>query len=79
LAVLKIYATRDGLASLGDVFANRDLLPEDTIWVEIKGGNHAQFGYYGPQLGDNRAEISRADQQEQTRLAIRSFLDDIDS
>jgi len=27
--------------------------------------NHAQFGYYGPQLGDGRATISRAEQQRQ--------------
>jgi pimeloyl-ACP methyl ester carboxylesterase len=31
--------------------------------VSIDGGNHAQFGDYGPQVGDNPATISRADQQ----------------
>jgi hypothetical protein len=27
--------------------------------VSIEGGNHAQFGWYGPQEGDNPATISR--------------------
>ena len=34
--------------------------------VEIQGGNHAQFGNYGPQKGDLPAEISAEEQQEQT-------------
>jgi len=33
--------------------------------VAIEGGNHAQFGWYGPQAGDNPATISREAQQEQ--------------
>ena len=42
--------------------------------VEIEGGNHAQFGNYGPQKGDLPAAISAEEQQEQTVEAIRSFL-----
>jgi len=34
-------------------------------WFVIVGGNHAQFGWYGPQPGDNPAEISREAQQQQ--------------
>ena len=37
--------------------------------VEIQGGNHAQFGNYGPQKGDLPAEISAEEQQEQTAAA----------
>jgi hypothetical protein len=68
--VMKIYATNDGLASVEEVKANAIYLPEDTIWVEIEGGNHAQFGYYGTQLGDGQATISREDQQVQMLGAI---------
>lgn len=74
IAIAKIYATEDGLASPTEVQANRLFLPEQTVWVEIEGGNHAQFGYYGTQLGDNSATISRQEQQAETAAAILIFL-----
>ena len=40
----------------------------------VAGGNHAQFGYYGGQLGDNRAEIGREAQQDLTVAAILAAL-----
>lgn len=42
--------------------------------VEIEGGNHAQFGNYGPQKGDPPATISAQEQQAQTVAAIIAFL-----
>lgn len=42
--------------------------------VEIEGGNHAQFGNYGPQKGDLPATISAEEQQKQTVEAIEAFL-----
>lgn len=42
--------------------------------VEIEGGNHAQFGNYGPQEGDPPATISAQEQQTQTVTAIEAFL-----
>ena len=42
--------------------------------VEIEGGNHAQFGNYGPQKGDPAAQISAQEQQAQTVAAIEAFL-----
>lgn len=42
--------------------------------VEIEGGNHAQFGNYGPQKGDLPATISAEEQQRQTVLAIEEFM-----
>lgn len=42
--------------------------------VEIEGGNHAQFGNYGPQKGDPAAAISAQEQQAQTVAAIEAFL-----
>ena len=77
LAVTKIYATNDGLASTDEVEANALYLPDDTTWVLIEGGNHAQFGYYGSQLGDNAASISRERQQELTVEAILSALKNV--
>ena len=42
--------------------------------VEIQGGNHAQFGNYGPQKGDPPATISAEEQQKQAVEAIQIFL-----
>ena len=42
--------------------------------VEIEGGNHTQFGNYGPQKGDLPAAISAEEQQKQTVEAIEAFL-----
>lgn len=42
--------------------------------VEIQGGNHAQFGNYGPQKGDLPATISAEEQQAQTVEAISDFI-----
>jgi dienelactone hydrolase len=74
IAVSSIYGTLDGLATPEDVLAAKPLLPEDTVWVPIEGGNHAQFGWYGPQDGDNPATISQQEQQEQVIAATIALL-----
>lgn len=65
LAVTSIYGTLDGLTALDEIAASRSLLPPDTRWVAIEGGNHAQFGWYGPQPRDNPAAMGREAQQQQ--------------
>jgi predicted esterase len=72
LLVSSIYGKNDGLTSLDEIKASESLLPPDTRWAAIEGGNHGQFGWYGEQAGDNEAAISREDQQE---LVIRATLD----
>lgn len=42
--------------------------------VVIEGGNHAQFGNYGPQKGDPPATISAEEQQRIAAEAIDAFL-----
>ncbi len=42
--------------------------------VEIQGGNHAQFGNYGPQKGDPPAAISAEEQQAQTVETVADFI-----
>ena len=72
--VTKIYATLDGIAKMEAVLSNRSLLPPTATFIPIEGGNHSQFGYYGNQLGDHRASISRAEQQRQVVDAIVAVL-----
>lgn len=45
-----------------------------TIYYEIKGGNHAQFGSYGAQDGDGTATISPAEQHVLVNDMLRQFL-----
>ena len=72
--VTKVYGSSDGVARLGPTLASRQRLPGDTRWIEIKGGNHSQFGNYGHQLLDGTATISRAAQQAATRAALLAAL-----
>lgn len=74
LAVASIYGTRDGVATGEEIAASRPLLPADAEWVAIEGGNHAQFGWYGPQAGDNEAIISREEQQQEITAATLQLL-----
>lgn len=46
-----------------------------TNTVPIEGGNHAQFGDYGPQKGDLPAAISAQEQQAQTVTAVAEFIE----
>jgi hypothetical protein len=52
----------------------RALLPVDTQYVVIQGGNHAQFGDYGVQPGDQEATITRLEQQKQIVDATIRFM-----
>jgi len=72
LALISIYGTED--MGLEGIEASPALLPSQTQWVVIKGGNHAQFGWYGPQPGDGVATISREEQQAQIVEATVAFL-----
>ena len=72
LIVTSIYATNDGLATLEEITDSRARLPEETHFVEVQGGNHAGFGWYGSQNGDGVAEISKSQQQS---LIVDSTID----
>ncbi len=75
LPVTSIFATEDGLATLDEIEDSRAQLPASTTFVEIAGGNHAGFGWYGPQDGDGRATITREEQQEQVVEATLELIE----
>jgi pimeloyl-ACP methyl ester carboxylesterase len=77
IAAASIYGTLDGLATPDDIAASRAALPADTQFVAIEGGNHAQFGWYGDQQGDNAATISREEQQAQVVTATVAVLAEV--
>lgn len=63
--VVSISATQDGLATPAKIAESKANLPPSTQYIVIQGGDHAQFGAYGPQQGDNPAAISQEEQQAQ--------------
>jgi pimeloyl-ACP methyl ester carboxylesterase len=69
---LSTYGSEDQILDMENYNATLPLLPPGTIRQVIEGGNHAQFGNYGPQPGDGTATISAADQQAQAAdLTVR--------
>lgn len=74
IKAISIVGSNDGLATSDSMDASRELLPADTQFVTIEGGNHAQFGSYGPQSGDNPASISAEEQWTQAAALTVEFL-----
>lgn len=74
LSVLSIYAQNDGLSTVDKIQDKSNNLPSETTYVEIIGGNHAQFGMYGNQSGDGEATVSVIDQQNQMVSKTLYFL-----
>ena len=74
ILVLSLYGSNDGLATGDKIEASKSLLPAHTQYVVIEGGNHGQFGSYGPQAGDNPASISPQTQWAQTTDATVRLL-----
>lgn len=69
------YPPEDTLTIYGSLNKSvEDKLDYTENVVEIPGGNHAQFGNYGPQKGDLPATISAEEQQAQAVAAIGDFL-----
>jgi len=77
LVVASIYGDLDGLATVDEIDASVAQLPDSADFVLIEGGNHAQFGWYGEQSGDNPATISREEQYEQVVSATLGVLEQI--
>ena len=69
-----IYGDRDGVMSRDDYENGKSYWPAYTEELVISGGNHAQFGDYGPQRGDGEATISAEEQLSQTTEFILSYL-----
>ena len=75
IKVLSIYGTNDGGLDHGaKIEQYKSYEPASTTFVVIDGGNHGQFGDYGPQPGDNPATISPEAQWQQTADATAQFI-----
>lgn len=71
---LTIYGEIDGVLPVEDVEASKEKLRDDALFHEIKNGNHANFGMYGEQKGDNASPLSSKEQLDETLEQIRGFV-----
>ena len=71
---LSIYGSDDGVLNFKTYNESKTLMGNLTE-VIIDGGNHAQFGYYGNQSGDNPSKITPEKQQCQSVDEIVKFID----
>ncbi|EKF50738.1 alpha/beta hydrolase [Lactococcus garvieae] len=72
--VLSIVGSKDGVLNWSSYKKAKEYLPQQTVNVTIKGGNHAGFGSYGAQKGDNQADISNEKQQEEIATELINWL-----
>lgn len=75
VSVLSITAEYDRVLDRDAWERARSLLPPDTRFHEISGGNHAGFADYGEQPGDGEARISRSEQIDRTVELVLEFIE----
>lgn len=69
--VVSLVGSKDGVLDWDRYRASAEILPEHTIWLALEGGNHAQFGDYGVQEGD---EVATIDAEAQWTWAVDGTL-----
>ncbi|MCC2379432.1 alpha/beta hydrolase [Bacillus wiedmannii] len=74
IPMLSIYGEVDALATVDKIENNKKLMSKNTTMHMIKGGNHANFGMYGEQKGDNASLITSKTQQDETVKVIEEWL-----
>ena len=74
LSVLELHGSEDGVLNRKKLAEGREYLPASAFCEELPGGNHAQFGDYGPQKGDGIATVSRAEQTAWAASRIEALI-----
>ncbi|NYF15807.1 pimeloyl-ACP methyl ester carboxylesterase [Microbacterium sp. AK009] len=74
LPVISIAGSDDGLSTPEQIADARPLLPEDAVMAEIEGANHAAFGAYGPQAGNNEATITLPEMRSELAGLLAPFV-----
>ena len=74
IPVLSIRGSEDRVLNMEKYEKYRTNLPADLEEHILEGGNHAGFGFYGPQEGDGTATISSREQIAGTAERIGAFI-----
>ena len=72
--VVFIYGDNDKVLNREKLEVGFTLVPADYKKIEISGGNHAQFGAYGAQDGDDTATITP---EEQWKITVDTILENL--
>lgn len=79
MKVLTVYGSNDGVLNLDKVKDGRKYLPEDSAEICLEGGDHAKFGCYGKQKGDDveklKKELSAEEQWDRTVEEIHKMME----
>ena len=70
LVEIQLYGSEDWVLNRDHLLGGRQYASEHSYEIQLAGGNHAQFGNYGPQAGDGQARISAEEQQAEAVEAI---------
>ena len=74
IPVLSIYGTLDPRVNDDSIRERKHLLPDDTQYTRIEGGDHHQFGSYEIKPGEHFATINRDSQQREIIQATLNLL-----
>ena len=74
IPMLSIYGEVDALATVEKIENNKKFMSKNTTMHMIKGGNHAHFGMYGEQKGDNASLITSKAQRDETVKVMEEWL-----
>jgi len=77
IPVTLIYGSRETRVTDSSIAERQHLLPADTVFVRIEGGDHHQFGSYEIDPEDHLATIDRDSQQQQIIQATLSLLESV--
>ncbi|MBI5294694.1 MAG: alpha/beta hydrolase [Chloroflexi bacterium] len=78
IPALLMYGGNETDVTDESVGTRKHLLPPNTVYIKIKGGDHHQFGSYRLTTEENMATISREVQHEQILSAMLQLLQSID-
>jgi len=77
IKVLSLWGDNDKVADLNKVKNCKSVMPSDSEFKEIKGGNHGGFGDYGYQKGDGESSITNEEQISETSKEIMKLFDNV--
>lgn len=64
IRVLSFVASKDLIMDHENWTQAKSRLPEESLYINLNGGNHSQFGQYGHQKGDGVATITMDEQMD---------------
>ena len=78
IPVVSIYGSLDPRVNDLSISERKDLLPADTQYIQVEGGDHHQFGTYEIKPEEHQAAIPRAVQHEQILHATLVLLTEVE-